>query len=101
MIKSTVIQVTKDGKSQLPPEIRSRLQTGDEFMWEEEKDTIILRRVTKSFADGNEGEKVVKKSDGFFEIAERLAELNEIMPITEEEIQEEIRAYKEEKRKRT
>ena len=36
--------------------------------------------------------------DRFFEMADRLAELNEIDPITEAEIQDEIKAYRREKR---
>ncbi len=37
----------------------------------------------------------------FFEICDRLHELNEIDPISEEEIQAEIQSYKQEKRKLT
>jgi len=97
MTPRTVIQITKSGELELPPEIRSRLQPGDEFLLWEEKDIIIIKKVEKSLE-----KKVNSEPDSrFFEIADRLAELKETLPISEEEIQEEIKAYKLEKRNLT
>ncbi len=98
MTLKTIIKITTDGKLELPPEIRSRLQSGDEFFLWEEKDTIILKKVQNSGADDITQQEKIKGDEGFFEIADPLAELNKIDPITEEEIQEEIRAYRREKR---
>lgn len=102
MTPTTVIQVTKDGQLKLPPEISSRLQPGDEFVLWAQKDTIILKRVEKPLVDDiikQPDEVSNKPSARFFEIADRLVELNEIAPISEEEIQAEIKSYKQEKRK--
>jgi hypothetical protein len=97
MTPRTVIQITKSGELELPPEIRSRLQPGDEFLLWEEKDFIVIKKVEKSLEN-----KVNPEADSrFFEIADRLAELKETLPISEEEIQEEIKAYKLEKRNLT
>jgi bifunctional DNA-binding transcriptional regulator/antitoxin component of YhaV-PrlF toxin-antitoxin module len=98
MTLKTIIKVTADGKLELPPEIRSRLQSGDEFLLWEEKDTIILKKVQNSLVDDSKQQERIKGDERFFEIADRLAELNKVDPITEEEIQEEIRAYRREKR---
>jgi hypothetical protein len=98
MTLKTIIKITADGKLELPPEMRSRFQSGDEFLLWEEKDTIILKKVQNSLTDDIKQQEKVKGDDRFFEIADRLAELNEIEPITEEEISEEIRAYRREKR---
>ena len=43
-----MIQVTVNGQLELPPEISSQLQPGDEFLLWQEEDTIILKRVEKS-----------------------------------------------------
>jgi bifunctional DNA-binding transcriptional regulator/antitoxin component of YhaV-PrlF toxin-antitoxin module len=98
-----VIQVTIDGQLELPIAIRSRLQAGDKFVLWEEEDTIILKRVNKTVledpnqtASGNERSQDLS----FFAIADRLAELNEVEPISEAEIEAEIRAYKREKREK-
>ena len=97
MTPRTVIQITKSGELELPPEIRSRLQPGDEFLLWEEKDFIVIKKVEKSIKN-----KVNPEPDSrFFEMADRLAELKETLPISEEEIQEEIKAYKLEKRNLT
>ena len=48
MTSKTVIQVTVNGQLELPPEISSQLQPGDEFLLWQEEDTIILKRVEKS-----------------------------------------------------
>jgi hypothetical protein len=67
------------------------LQAGDEFMLWEEEDTIILQRVKKpthqEMIQGNIG-KYRRQNLSFFEIADRLAELNKIDPIYEDEIQQ-------------
>ncbi|NET27958.1 AbrB/MazE/SpoVT family DNA-binding domain-containing protein [Okeania sp. SIO1I7] len=102
MTSKTVIQVTTNGQLELPSEIRSQLQPGDEFLLWQEEDTIILKRVEKSAVEdmikANQG--VNHKSDShFFEICDRLHQLNEIDPISEEEIQAEIKSYRQEKRK--
>jgi bifunctional DNA-binding transcriptional regulator/antitoxin component of YhaV-PrlF toxin-antitoxin module len=103
MTSKTVIQVTIDGQLELPIAIRSRLQAGDKFVLWEEEDTIILKRVNKTVledpnqtASGNERSQDLS----FFAIADRLAELNEVEPISEAEIEAEIRAYKREKREK-
>lgn len=57
---------------------------------------MSIKRVKSSLVDVIK--KRIKGNHRFFKIADRLAELNEIDPITEEEIQEEIRAYRREKR---
>lgn len=101
MTSKTVIQVTIDGQLELPIAIRSRLQAGDEFVLWEEEDTIILKKVKKTvFEENNQSESVNDRSQNlsFFAIADRLAELNEVEPISEAEIEAEIRAYKREKR---
>jgi len=103
MTSKTVIQVTIDGQLELPIAIRSRLQSGDEFVLWEEEDTIILKRVKKPvFEEKNKSESGNERSQdlSFFAIADRLAELNEVEPISEAEIEEEIRAYKREKRQK-
>ncbi|MDY6805184.1 MAG: hypothetical protein SXA11_15445 [Cyanobacteriota bacterium] len=97
MTPTTVIQVTTDGQLELPPEIRSRLQPGDEFVLWEDKDIIVLKKLEKPLRD----EIVKQENSRFFEIADRLAGLNQIAPISEEEIQQEIQAYKQEKRNLT
>ena len=101
MTSKTVIQVTIDGQLELPIAIRSRLQAGDEFVLWEEEDTIILKKVKKTvFEENNQSESVNDRSQNlsFFAIADRLAKLNEVEPISEAEIEAEIRAYKREKR---
>ncbi|WP_143438289.1 AbrB/MazE/SpoVT family DNA-binding domain-containing protein [Hydrocoleum sp. CS-953] len=104
MTSKTVIQVTANGQLELPPEIRSQLQPGDEFFLWQDEDTIILKRVKKSAVkDMINAQKGVNReaSSRFFEICDRFHELNEIDPISEEEIQAEIKSYKQEKRKLT
>ena len=104
MTPTTVIQVTTDGQLELPPEIRSRLQPGDEFVLWEDKDIIVLKKVEKPLRDEivkPQKEVSSEPSSRFFEIADRLAGLNQIAPISEEEIQQEIQAYKQEKRNLT
>ena len=98
MTLKTIIKITADGKLELPPEIRSRFQSGDEFLLVEDKDSIILKRVENSGVDNIKNKEKIDGDNRFFEIADRLAELNEVEPITEEEISEEIRAYRREKR---
>jgi hypothetical protein len=98
MTLKTIIKITADGKLELPPEMRSRFQSGDEFLLVEEKDSFILKRVKTSGVDALKKQEKMAGDNRFFEIADRLAELNEIEPITEEEISEEIRAYRREKR---
>jgi bifunctional DNA-binding transcriptional regulator/antitoxin component of YhaV-PrlF toxin-antitoxin module len=103
MTSKTVIQVTIDGQLELPIAIRSRLQAGDEFVLWEEEDKIILKRVNKTVCEEiNKSESVNERLEdlSFFAIADRLAELNEVDPISEAEIEAEIRAYKREKRKK-
>ncbi|MDY7006923.1 MAG: AbrB/MazE/SpoVT family DNA-binding domain-containing protein [Cyanobacteriota bacterium] len=104
MTSKTVIQVTTNGQLELPSEIRSQLQPGDEFLLWQEEDTIILKRVEKSAVEDmiKTQKGVDRKPDShFFEICDRLAQLNEIAPISEGEIQAEIKSYKQEKRKLT
>ena len=104
MTSKTVIQVTANGQLELPPEISSQLQPGDEFLLWQEEDTIVLKRVEKSTV-----EEMIKAKKGvnrepdshFFEIGDLLAQLNEISPISVEEIKAEIQSYKQEKRKLT
>ena len=104
MTSKTVIQVTANGQLELPPEISSQLQPGDEFLLWQEEDTIILKRVEKSTV-----EEMIKAKKGvnsepdshFFEVGDRLAQLNEISPISEEEIKAEIQSYKQDKRRLT
>jgi hypothetical protein len=98
MTLKTIIKITADGKLELPPEMRSRFQSGDEFLLVEEKDSFILKRVKTSGVDALKKQEKMAGDNRFFEIADRLAELNEVEPITEEEISEEIRAYRREKR---
>ncbi|CAD5983129.1 hypothetical protein PCC9214_05126 [Planktothrix tepida] len=77
------------------------MHPGDEFVLWEEEDIIILKKVKKPLLNEFiEHQKTVdlEGSLSFFEIADRLSKLNEIDPISEEEIQEEIQAYKQEKR---
>jgi len=101
MTLTTVIQVTADGQLELPPEIRSKLHPGDEFVLWQEEDIIILKKVQKPLLSELIQHQETVNLEGslsFFEIADRLSKLNEIDPISEEEIQEEIQAYKQEKR---
>ena len=101
MTSKTLIQVRIDGQLELPIAIRSRLQAGDEFVLWEEEDTIILKRVNNTgYEEANRSETGNERPQdlSFFAIADRLEELNEFEPISEEEINEEIRAYKREKR---
>ena len=102
MTSKTAIKVTIDGQLELPIAIRSRLQAGDEFVLWEEEDTIILKRVKKTVFEEKKSESGNERSQdlSFFAIADRLAELNEVEPISEEEIEEEIRAYTRENRKK-
>ncbi|NEO52173.1 MAG: AbrB/MazE/SpoVT family DNA-binding domain-containing protein [Okeania sp. SIO3B5] len=102
MTSKTVIQVTANGQLELPSEIRSQLQSGDEFLLWQEEDTIILKRVEKSTVEEMVKAKkgVNHKSDShFFELCDRLHKLNEIDPISSEEIQAEIKSYRQEKHK--
>ncbi|MGD1808749.1 AbrB/MazE/SpoVT family DNA-binding domain-containing protein [Dapis sp. BLCC M126] len=104
MTSKTVIQVTANGQLELPPEICSQLQPGDEFVLSQEEDTIILKRVKKSaIKDMINAQKGVNREPDshFFDACDRLHEINEIDPISEEEIQAEIKSYKQEKRKLT
>ncbi len=104
MTSKTVIQVTADRQLELPPEIRSQLQPGDEFVLWQEEDTIILKRVKNSAVEDmiKMQKRVNREPDShFFEIGDRLAQLNEIAPISESEIQAEIKFYKQEKRRLT
>ena len=59
---------------------------------------MVIKRVKSSQVDVIKQNEGIDGDDRFFEIAHRLSELNEVDPISEEEIQEEIRAYRGEKR---
>lgn len=48
MRQTRVLQVTAQGQLELPPEISSELQPGDEFTIWQEEDTIVLKRLQKS-----------------------------------------------------
>jgi bifunctional DNA-binding transcriptional regulator/antitoxin component of YhaV-PrlF toxin-antitoxin module len=48
MRQTRVLQVTAQGQLELPPEISSELQPGDEFVIWQEEDTIVLKRLQKS-----------------------------------------------------
>ncbi|NES64985.1 MAG: hypothetical protein F6K24_06850 [Okeania sp. SIO2D1] len=89
MISKTVIPVTTNERLELLSEIRSQLQPGDEFVLWQEEDSIILKRVKKSAAENmiKTQKGVNRESDSrFFAICDRLAQLNEIAPISEGEI---------------
>jgi bifunctional DNA-binding transcriptional regulator/antitoxin component of YhaV-PrlF toxin-antitoxin module len=47
MTKTLVVQVTADGQLEIPPEVLSRLQPGDEYCLWEEEDMIVLKKIQK------------------------------------------------------
>jgi hypothetical protein len=47
MRPATVISVTADRQLELPPEIQSQLQPGDEYLIWQTEDTILFKKVQK------------------------------------------------------
>jgi hypothetical protein len=91
-----IAHLSPEGDLILPDELRESLKDTPELavLWNE--DLIVMKRLSgeSSTQQNSPQEKIAR----FFDIADRLASLNEIAPLTEDEIQAEIDAYRAEKK---
>jgi bifunctional DNA-binding transcriptional regulator/antitoxin component of YhaV-PrlF toxin-antitoxin module len=95
-MQSKVVKVSEDGTLLLPDELREFLKDQRELAIAWNENAIVIQRKSKP-----EQKKALSKEDkinGLFEIADDLAILNEVAPISEEEMTAEIEAYRVEKR---
>ena len=82
-----VARISAEGHLILPPEVMDRLEGVDQFLVFQRDDTLLLKRIAPP-----------APAKRLSEIADRLAALNEIDPITPEEVEAEVQAYRAEKR---
>ena len=82
-----VARISAKGHFVLPPEVMDKLEGVDQFLVFQRNDTLLLKRIAPP-----------APAKRLSEIADRLAALNEIDPITPEEVEAEVQAYRAEKR---
>ena len=82
-----VARISAEGHLILPPEVMDKLGGVDQFLVFQRNDTLLLKRIAPP-----------APAKRLSEIADRLAALNEIAPITLEEVEVEIQAHRAEKR---
>jgi hypothetical protein len=93
-----IIKILEDGTLMLPDALKESLKKTPELavVWNENL-IVINRQERVNYEEELSKEDHIKR---LFETMQKLSLLNEIEPITEEEIQAEIEAYREEKRAR-
>ncbi|RLC72290.1 MAG: hypothetical protein DRI52_03820 [Chloroflexi bacterium] len=85
-----VAQIRAEGYIVLPSEIMDKIGEMDKFLvFQRDNDTILLKKIHPPSSPKR-----------LSEIADRLAALNEVAPITPDEVEAEIRAYRAKKRVR-
>lgn len=85
-----VARITAEGHIVLPQEITDKIGEMDELLvFQRDDDTILLKKIHPPSSPKR-----------LSEIAARLAALNEVTPITPDEVEAEIQAYRAEKRVR-
>ncbi|GAB4425664.1 MAG: hypothetical protein Fur0044_23710 [Anaerolineae bacterium] len=91
-----IAQISPEGTLVLPDELRERLKDTAELaiLWNE--DLIVMKPLMEE--QTAQSTSAQDKITRFFDIADHLASLNEIAPLTEDEIQAEIEAYQAEKK---
>lgn len=91
-----IAQISPEGTLVLPDELRERLKDTAELaiLWDE--DLIVMKPLMEE--QTAQPTSAQDKITRLFDIADRLASLNEIAPLTEDEIQAEIEAYRAEKK---
>ena len=91
-----IAHLSPEGTLVLPDELRELLKDTPELavLWNE--DLIVMKRLSgkNPAQQTSPQDKIIR----FFEIADHLVSLNEIAPLTEDEIQAEIDAYRAEKK---
>ncbi|MDY6802314.1 MAG: hypothetical protein SXA11_00695 [Cyanobacteriota bacterium] len=93
-----VIKILEDGTFVLPDALRESLKKTPELSVAWNENLIVINRTNReNYEEQLSREASIKR---LFETIEKLSRLNEIEPISEEEIQAEIEAYREEKRAR-
>ncbi|MGL4500335.1 MAG: hypothetical protein ACRCU2_14815 [Planktothrix sp.] len=95
-MQSQKINILEDGTFVLPDELRESLKNSPELWMAWNEELIIINR--KSVAMSQEAISQTERIQRFFASADKLSQFNEIAPISEDEIQAEIEAYRSEKR---
>lgn len=79
-----VAKITAEGYIVLPPEIMDKIgEMGKFLVFQGDNDTILLKKIHPPSSPKH-----------LSEIADRLAALNEVAPITPDEVEAELRAYR-------
>ena len=95
-MRSQKIGILDDGTLVLPDELRESLKNTPELWMAWNEDVIVINR--KSLEKSQEPLSQQERIERFFATADKLSQFNEVAPISEEEIQGEIEAYRSEKR---
>jgi hypothetical protein len=90
------IDILEDGRLLLPDELRESLKNTPELWMAWNDDIIVINR--KSPDKSEEFISQHERINRFFATADKLSKFNELAPISEEEIQAEVEAYRSEKR---
>ncbi len=95
-MQSQKIDILDDGTLVLPDDLKESLKNTPELWMAWNEDLIVIHR--KSLATSEETLSQKEHIQRFFAAADKLSQFNEVDPISEDEIQTEIEAYRSEKR---